>query len=109
MAGVKTFLVVKSSTDNPQALSWPISSLKNMIDCEFLYPLDLGDATNSDWEYSGFHCTSSAQELVENATSGASFYIDKTFTYGDVLMTWFFTIILIGGVALTLFNIFWKK
>jgi hypothetical protein len=80
-----------------------------MIDCEFLYPVDLGDATTSDWEFSAMNCTDTSQILIENATSGASFYFDKKFDYGDVLLTWFFTIILVGAIFWGLFNLFWKK
>lgn len=49
--------------------------------CELSAPVDLGDG---DWEYSEIICDyTGLYEYVENPTTSASFYLEKSFTYGD--------------------------
>lgn len=49
--------------------------------CELSTPVDLG---NGDWEYSKIDCDyTGLYEYVENTTTSASFYLEKSFTYGD--------------------------
>lgn len=62
--------------------------------CILSVPLDL---ENGDWEYSQIDCDySGLYEYVENTTTSASFYLEKSFTYGDFfvmgLLTLFFLI-----------------
>jgi hypothetical protein len=77
-----------------------------MLDCEFSVPIELGEG---DFEFSQVHCTSTLYEQISNATTGAEFYIDKTISYGDAVLFWFFTIFLIAGIVVNLFKIFWKR
>jgi hypothetical protein len=48
-------------------------------------------------------------ELIQNTTTGAEFYIEKTFSYGDAVVVFFLTLFLIFGIAIGVFNFFWKK
>jgi hypothetical protein len=81
---------------------------KKMIDCEFLYPINLGGEV-PDWEYSALSCTNSEVSLIQNAETGAEFYIDQKFTYGDILTSWFLTLIFIGLIFVLIFHFFWRR
>jgi len=49
-------------------------------------------------------------ELVENPVMpDRGFYVDKTFSYGDALMMWFFTLFLIFVISTAVFNFLWKR
>ena len=80
-----------------------------MINCDFSVPIDLGNASTSDWEFSQMNCTSTLFEQISNSTSGAEFFISKTLTYGDVVVFWFLTIFLVAGILTFIFKTFWHK
>lgn len=72
------------------------------INCEFLNPktFDGGSPTSTDfWNYQDLICegTSTQFELIENASTGASFYISKIINYGDILIITFLMLFLIFG------------
>lgn len=75
--------------------------------CEFLEPRDFQGNTPSTstdfWNYQKMVC-SSTMELVENASTGASFYISKEIDYGDILVMTFLTLFLILGIFKFLIN-----
>ena len=52
-----------------------------------------------DWEYSAFSCgTPATNELIENTTTGASFYVQKTISYGDIVVLTFLALFLAFGI-----------
>jgi uncharacterized membrane protein len=70
-----------------------------LINCDLDNPVNLGTEEVPDFEYSQINCTSTNEtlELVENQATGTEFYLQKTISYGDVVL-WVFLI---------LFSIFW--
>ncbi|GAI16711.1 unnamed protein product, partial [marine sediment metagenome] len=87
--------------------------------CELKIPKTFtGEApsTSTDfWQYSEIVCTSTETELIQNATTGAEFYLKKSISYGDFLIITFLVVFLIFGIAKFLINfiipkiIYWKK
>jgi len=71
--------------------------------CDFNTPKTFnGDspATSTDfWQYSQMECSSTQSILIENTSTGASFYIKKSISYGDFLVITFFLIFLIFAIT----------
>lgn len=58
--------------------------------CELSVPVDLG---GGDMEYSVVECGNTGlYEYIENTTTSASFYLEKSFTYGDFFLMGFLTL-----------------
>lgn len=80
--------------------------------CEFSDPVDIGSSTE-DFEYQKVDCfsttTNTLTEEIENASTGAVFNLEKTFTYGDVFFILLALILLGYFVAHGVFIYFWKK
>lgn len=73
------------------------------ISCEFQDPkTHTGQTpTSTDfWNYQKAICqgTSTSLELIENASTGASFYISKEVGYGDILIVTFLMLFLVFGI-----------
>jgi len=68
------------------------------MNCQYSTPVNLGTTELPDWEYSELTCEFSQLELIENATTGAEFYISKTIGYGDILVITFLTLFLVFGI-----------
>jgi hypothetical protein len=72
-----------------------------MIDyhCVFSSPVNIGSTT----AYSILNCTSSASTntiaQVNNTSTGAEFYLDKTINYGEVLILVFLLLFAIFGIV----------
>lgn len=67
--------------------------------CEFSAPVELG---TNDFEYSILNCTStetSTTILIQNASTGAEFYLDKTINYGEILTLVFLLLFAIFGIT----------
>jgi hypothetical protein len=81
-------------------------------ECEFSDPVNLG-STTEDWEYSGINCSGTGsdetEEQIVNASTGATFTIEKTFSYGDVFFIILAIILLSYFVAHGVFSYLWKK
>jgi len=82
----------------------------SVIECEFQTPKTWEDITptSSDdfWQYSEIKCESQNIEidLIQNATTGAEFFIKKSVSYGDFLIIVFLMIFLVFGVLKFLIN-----
>lgn len=76
--------------------------------CEFSNPVNyLGEVATSGeaWNFKTSICDElELFELIENASTGAEFYISKTVSYGDVLLIIFVSVILVFG----LFKFIWN-
>ncbi len=74
-----------------------------MPNCDFTTPKTFdgsAPATSTEfWQYSQAVCTSTQVELIQNAETGAEFYIDKTITYGDFILFSFLMVALIFGIV----------
>ena len=88
------------------------------IHCEFNSPRtweNLEPTNKLDfWQYSEIYCQSDdvkllENELIENTTTGAEFFIKKSVSYGDFLIIVFLMIILIWGIMKFLINFFIPK
>jgi len=47
-------------------------------------------------------------QLIQNATTGAEFYLEKTLSYGDLMIIFFFTLILLWTIGEKIFKFFWR-
>ena len=78
--------------------------------CEFNSPRtweNIEPVSKTDfWQYSEIYCQyeNAEIELIENATTGAEFFIKKSVSYGDFLIITFLTIFLIFGILKFLTN-----
>lgn len=71
--------------------------------CILSVPVDL---ENGDWEYSQIDCDyTGLYEYVENPTTSASFYLEKSFTYGDFFVMGFITLFILFQIV----KIIWEK
>lgn len=74
------------------------------FDCDFSVPVNIGTTSRPDYEYSLMECLGTSTDptstiaLIENASTGASFYIRKEISYGEVLMIVFLILFLIFGI-----------
>ena len=69
------------------------------IECQFSAPVNLETPPKYDWEYSLMNCQATTTfELIENASTGASFYLRQEISYGDILVITFLTLFLIFGI-----------
>lgn len=86
--------------------------LNSEFQCEFSNPVNIGSSTE-DFEYQKMTCfsttTDGTKEEIVNASTGASFTIEKTFSYGEVFFIILAMILLSFFVAHGVFNYFWKK
>lgn len=75
--------------------------MKYEIECDFKTPVNLETLPKYDWEYSEMDCdfTASTTELIENTSTGAEFYINKSVSYGDFLVLTFLMLFLIFGIT----------
>jgi len=79
---------------------------------------ELGEA---GWEITGilvnttdsfnafFHKGFQEKILITSTTSGAEFWVDKTFSYGESIVIIFLTLFLFGVIAKIIYNFLFKK
>lgn len=76
-------------------------------------PLVAGETGVDGWQYSKMTCYSTTTNdvftLIENSTTGAKFYLDKTLNYGDSMILWFLTIFSFIIIFKSAYHFFWKK
>lgn len=79
--------------------------------CELSSPVDLDERPSQvDFEYSKIECDYSAlYEYVENPTTSAYFYLEKSFTYGDFFVMGFLTMFLLFGITKLIWDTFIKR
>jgi len=65
---------------------------------------DVPSTSTDFWQYSEMECSSPQTELIENSTTGTSFYIKKTISYGDFIIITFLTIFLVFSITKFLIN-----
>lgn len=66
--------------------------------------------TSTDfWQYSKMVKEEERIELIENATTGATFFLNKEITYGDFLIIVFLMLFLIFGIVRFFINFIMKK
>lgn len=80
------------------------------IECEFSSVQNLGTEIKPDYEFSAFDCDlSSIYEFVENPTTTSSFYLEKTFSYGDFFVMFFLTAFAVVKIVEIIWTNFFKK
>lgn len=83
------------------------------MDCDFSIPLNYQGETPTAGEPFQFqHATCDAgpiYTLIQNTENGAEFYIQKTLSYGDLVLITFFSLFLIFGIVKILWQICWGK
>jgi hypothetical protein len=82
------------------------------MDCIYTDPVNLGTGKMPDWEYSKSACLFAQSEipltLIQSGNS-EEFYMNKTISYGDVLVLTFLTIFLVFGIVKFLTDFFIPK
>jgi len=80
---------------------------------EGFYSSDSGatwDSLGNDFTFEIFGCQKiQIFTLIENATTDAKFYLDKSFSYGDIFITIFLSIFLIFGIVKFVFNFIYSN
>jgi len=80
------------------------------MNCQFSEPVNLGTESVPDWEYSTFSCDNpDIYSLVENSTTGASFYVQQTLSYGDSLILWFLILFALACIVKVVFSFFYHQ
>jgi hypothetical protein len=78
------------------------------MDCQLTQPKTFENTpptTSKDfWQFSKMVCSTTQTELIQNASTGAEFYINKSASYGDFLILTFLIIFLIFGIVKFLVN-----
>ena len=80
------------------------------MNCVFSEPINLSTTTES-WAFSKMVCDNpTTTELIINPDfPERSFFVEKSFSYGDAVVVFFLTLFLIFGITAGVFNFFWKK
>lgn len=76
------------------------------MECIFSDPQELA---TSSWAYSKITCQPDQLELIQNASTGAEFYVSKTIDYGETLIIIFITIFTIFLICKIIFDFLWHK
>lgn len=80
--------------------------IKGSTRCVLSVPVNLGTEELPDFEYSEFLCDDpEIYEYIENQTTEASFYLNTTFSYGDVFIIFFLMVFTLWKIV----EIFWSK
>lgn len=84
--------------------------IKSSTWCQYSVPVNLGTEELPDFEYSEMVCdTPEIHEFIENETTEASFYLEKTFSYGDFFVMFFLTIFTLFGIVKIIWDNFVKR
>lgn len=77
------------------------------MDCEFSIPINFegeAPAEGEPFQFQHASCVNETLTLIENETTTAEFYIEKTLSYGDLLLITFLSIFLIFGIFKFVWN-----
>jgi len=77
------------------------------MECEFQNPVNyLGELPSEGeyWHWRNYNCQFSEIELIQNTETGAEFYINKTLSYGDLILIIILAIFLIFGIFKFVWN-----
>lgn len=87
--------------------------------CQFSEPLQVSNGgslqtptdKNANFQFSKLVCDNpTTTELITNLDyPEREFFVEKTLTYGDVLIIWFLTLFFIALISKFIFDFFWKK
>lgn len=83
-----------------------------MINCDYTIPFNSEGnppAVGEIWNYSHASCTQSSLFLLQNPETGAEFYLQKTMSYGDLLLIIFVSIFLVWGIVRFLWNFVYER
>lgn len=84
--------------------------IKGSTRCLFSVPVNLGTEEVPDFEYSEFLCDDpELYEYIENQTTEADFYLEKTFSYGDFFVVFFLMVFTLFKIVEVIWNKFVKK
>lgn len=76
-----------------------------------LIPLDTSITRSEQWNFMSSVCTTTdtTLELITNSTTSASFYLEKTFNYGDFFTMGFLTMFVLFGITKLIWETFVKN
>lgn len=77
------------------------------LNCQFSNPVNYTGsppAAGEPFAFSGMTCSDDKFSLITNGNTGSNFYINKTLSYGDILILFFFIIFFAYGVFRFMWN-----
>jgi len=76
------------------------------MNCEFSNPVNYLGEPALEGEYFNFKTFTCSErfEVIENQSTGAEFYIDKTMSYGDLILVVFLSIFLVFSILKFIWN-----
>lgn len=80
------------------------------MNCEFLTPINYLGGTPREgefWQFQEMSCVDETKELI--IQNEKEFYLDKTFSYGDVLIVLFLSFFLIFGIFKLIWHFVWEQ
>jgi len=83
--------------------------MANHLNCQFLNPVNIGTEVKADWEYSEISCDFETLKLIKSDITDSEFFLTKTINYGDFLIIFFLSILLIFTIIKTLWNFIFSK
>jgi len=82
------------------------------MDCEFNTPVNCQGQSPTEGEPFQFQFASCSNETLfylQNPSTEAEFYLDKTISYGDTILITLFTILIIFGIFKFVWNFVWAE
>jgi hypothetical protein len=86
--------------------------IMGMIACEYSLPVNYQGSPPAQgelWAFSYASCNQPIYTIIQNSENGAEFYIQKTLSYGDLLLVIFFSIFLVWGIVRFLWNFVYER
>lgn len=80
------------------------------MECQFSEPIDINPSGTPQFSFSQSQCTTTAGQLIVNPTyPERNFYIDKSFSLGDLMIIFFLTLFLFFYIGKIIYNFFWRR
>lgn len=84
------------------------------MNCEFSNPVNLlgepAEILKDPWNFKNMVCNEDPKfELIQNTETGAEFYVNKTLSYGELLIVIFLSIFLIFSIIKFLWNFIFQE
>jgi hypothetical protein len=92
-----------------RSLTISASILPRMTNCIFSEPINLGTEENPQWAYSKMNCEDDQLQLIQSISEPTrKFYLQQTFTYGEVFFIIFLSVFIIYFICKTIWQTFFK-
>lgn len=69
------------------------------FNCQFEEPVNIGDGTTTDFEFSKMVCTTTNPTISYISEGGKSFYLSKTWNYGTLFLAFLIFLIILFKIT----------